>query len=176
MLTYFNQVFLAGTTELAGKISNKLFDKKTSSNSKKGEPLRKLSVDKSYLCDNSPERAEKVAETLVKNWEIAHTIAEANGIKFVAIWQPVAFIGNPRLDHLDSLWNPKWEEELRLQHKSVYPFLKQIIQARGHKWILDYTEIYSGNEYIYWDYCHVSQNGHLLVAKQLYADLKPNLK
>ena len=173
---YLDQLFLAGTRKLATKISTKLFNKSAIAQQPKEKSKRKLSIDSSYICDNSKKRAKQVAETLVNNWEIAKSIAEANGITFIAIWQPVAFIGEPKLDHLQSLWSPNWEDELRLQHESIYPLLKEVIRERGHRWILDYTDMFSRNEYIYWDYCHVSKNGNLIIAKELYADIKPELK
>lgn len=169
---YFDNIFLSGTRQLAGKVSTKLSNSKKVENKDKAGSKRKLSVDESYICDNSQERAQKVAETLVNNWEIAHDIAAARGIKFLAVWQPVAFIGDPKLDHLEQLWNPEWEDELRLQHENVYPILKKVIQERGHEWLLDYTDLFSRDEYIYWDFAHVSSNGNLIIAKQLYKDIK----
>ena len=117
------------------------------------------------MCDKSKDRAQKVTKTLVNNWEIAHDIAQARGIKFFAILQPVAFIGKPKLDHL------KLSKTFGLQYKTVYPLLKKVIRERGHNWILDYTDRFSRDEYIYVDWAHVSKNGNKIIANRIYTDI-----
>ncbi len=174
-LQYLDGIFLLGTRKLATQISGNIFEAKTVKSKQEGAGTKKLSVDQSYICDNSQERAEKVAETLVNNWEIAHDLAAARGIKFLAILQPVAFNSSPKLDHLKNLWNPSYEEEFGLQFKTVYPLMKKVIQERGHKWILDYTTLFDVDEYIYWDFAHVSKSGNSIIANQIYTDIKPDL-
>ncbi|MFB2970483.1 SGNH/GDSL hydrolase family protein [Aerosakkonema sp. BLCC-F183] len=161
VLNLINRIFFDGSRKLAGEILRPLSDPKIESGKTK-------STDGYYVCDNLPERAQKVAERLIKDWEIAHDIAEAEGIKFLAVLQPVASIGNPKLDHLNF---PELDRELLLQYKFVYPLIKDIIQERGYDWILDYTDIFSRDEYIYTDFAHVSKNGNLIVAKQLFNDI-----
>lgn len=162
VLKLVDKIFFEGTRKLAGEIFGSLSAPETESG-------RTKSTDNYYVCDNSPERAQTVAERLIKDWEIAHEIAEANGIKFIALLQPVASIGSPKLDHIKF---PELDKELLLQYKFVYPLIKDIIRERGYDWILDYTDIFSRDEYIYTDFAHVSKNGNLIVAKQLYDDLK----
>lgn len=128
-LQYLDFVFLFGTRSLVTKINRKLFSLQTVK--RQGESTQvKRSVDDSYLCDNSMDRAQRVAESIVNNWEIAYDLAEARGIKFLAILQPVVHVGNPKLTHLR--FNP-WDDERGLQFKAVYPLIKEIIQKRGHK-------------------------------------------
>lgn len=90
-LQYLDFAFLFGTRSLVAKNNRKIFNLQ----------MVKSSVDNAYLCDNSLERAQRVAESIVNNWEIAHDLAEARGIKFLAILQPVAYVGNPKLTHLN---------------------------------------------------------------------------
>lgn len=170
-LEYLNYVFLFGTEKLAAKINSKLLNNQIDVFKEKNLS-KQLSIGKTYICDNSKERAQRVAETLVNNWEIAHDLAEARGIKFLAILQPVAFIGKPKLEHLQKTFNNKKIQEIGLQYKTVYPLIKKIIRERGHEWIVDYTDIFSRDEYIYIDYAHVSRNGNLIVAKELYKDFR----
>ena len=75
----------------------------------------------------------------------------------------------PKLTHLR--FN-QWDNERGLQFTNVYPLIKDIMRKRGHKWILDYTDMFSRDEYIYIDFCHVSPNGNLIIAKQIYKDIK----
>lgn len=171
-LQYLDFVFLFGTRSLVAKINNKIFNVQTVKREGESTEVKRY-VDDSYLCDNSEERAQRVAESIVNYWEIAHDLAEARGIKFLAILQPVAYLGNPRLTHLKF---DRWDDERALQFKTVYPLIKDIMRKRGHKWILDYTEMFSRDEYIYTDFCHVSPNGNLIVAKQIYKDIKAYLE
>lgn len=63
-----------------------------------------------------------------------------------------------------------------MQYKNVYPLIKDVMRKRGHKWIVDYTDMFSHDEYIYIDKAHVSPNGNLIIAKQIYKDIKPYLE
>ncbi len=152
VLKYVDYIFLQNTRKLAAEISHKLFGTQTKER-------------RGYVCDKSKDRAQKVTKTLVNNWEIAHDIAQARGIKFFAILQPVAFIGKPKLDHL------KLSKTFGLQYKTVYPLLKKVIRERGHNWILDYTDRFSRDEYIYVDWAHVSKNGNKIIANRIYTDI-----
>ena len=168
-LQYLDFALFFGTRSLAAKINSQIFSLQTVKGEGSSTEIKRY-IDDSYMCDNSPERAQRVAESIVNNWEIAHDLAEARGIKFLAILQPVAYVGNPKLTHLTF---DKWANERKLQFKTVYPLIKDVMQKRGHKWILDYTDMFSRDEYIYIDFCHVSPNGNLIIAKQIYQDIKP---
>lgn len=128
-----------------------------------------FSDNQRWDCDSQPEKAREVAESLVETWEIAHYISEKKGITFIAILQPVAFFEEPRLDHLSHI--KKEDNPLAEQFKAVYPLVQELMQERQHDWIKDYTEIFSTDEYIYIDFCHVSAFGNSLVARQISQDL-----
>ena len=162
---YLELVFVAGTKQLAKQLSTQPSE---SNKEQDKEKKKQTKVDKSHVCDNSQERALKSAEILVNNWEIAHDMAEANGIEFWAVLQPVPSIGKPKLDHLK--FN-QWHQERLLQYETVYPIIQEIIKQRGHKWILDYTDAFSRDEYIYIDFVHASENGNEIIAKKLYNDI-----
>ena len=162
---YLDFMFLRGTQTLVSKINRKVFQ-----HALKDESMN----DESMNCDNNKEKARQIAESMVKNWEIARDLAESRGILFRAILQPVAFIGTPKLDHIQNL--APSEKELAKQYKTVYPIMQEIIQKRGHDWILDYTNMFSRDEYnIYIDFCHVSKNGNLIIAQQIYSDISSAL-
>ncbi|HBQ98621.1 MAG TPA: hypothetical protein DD761_08935 [Cyanobacteria bacterium UBA11691] len=152
-----------GTRNLAAKINQKIFNRSTVENS----------VDDFYVCDNSSERAQRVAESIVNHWEIAQKIAEDYDIDFLAILQPVAHVGSANLTQIT--FNELQQEEA-LQYRTVYPLIKESMQKRGHKWIVDYTEMFSRDKYIYIDFCHVSPNGNLIIAEQIYKDIKSYLE
>lgn len=158
-LQYLDFMFIRGTKTLVTKIKRKVF--------------QQAAQDESRNCDNNKEKARQIAENMVKNWEIARDLAESRGILFRAILQPVAFIGTPKLDHLPNLASS--QNELVKQYKTVYPIMQEIIQKRGYDWILDYTNMFSRDEYIYIDFCHVSKNGNLIIAQQMYSDISSAL-
>lgn len=165
-LQYLEIMFIRGTKTLVDRASRQVVQQAALKN----ESMHDESMD----CDNNREKARQIAERMVKNWEIARELTESRGILFRAILQPVAFIGEPKLDHLPDLELPA-QKEIAKQYKTVYPMVQEIIQKRGHDWLLDYTEMYSRDEYIYIDLCHVSGNGNSIIAQQLYSDIKSAL-
>jgi hypothetical protein len=116
-----------------------------------------------YDCISNPEKAEEIAEMLIKNWEMAHEIVTNRNGKFIAVLQPAAFIGNPKTDHLNL------DEDLGKNFKEIYRRIQQKIKARNHSWIVDLSDSFDGNEYIFIDFCHVSPNGNEIIAKKISA-------
>jgi hypothetical protein len=114
-----------------------------------------------YDCAGSPEKAEAVAEMMMKNWEMANEIVTRRNGKFIAILQPAAFIGQPRTDHLDL------DEELGKNFQEIYGRLKQKIHERKHPWIVDMSSKFDNDEYIFIDFCHVSPNGNEIIAAEV---------
>ncbi len=122
-------------------------------------------------CHESPEYAQRVAETMVNNWKIARAVAREGGADFIAILQPVASIGSPRVDHLSPEdYSPQNEQNL------VYPIVRRILAESGVDWAYDFTDIFDGNEYTYIDVCHVTANGNQRVAERIDKILTPRLR
>jgi hypothetical protein len=118
-----------------------------------------------YDCISKPGKAEEIAEMLMKNWEMAHEIVTNRNGKFIAVLQPAAFIGNPKTDHL------KLDEDLGRNFKEIYTRIQQKIKERNHDWIVDLTDSFDSNEYIFIDFCHVSPNGNEIIAQRISAVL-----
>ncbi len=156
-LDYLNTLFFGGIQRLTLTVEDILDDME--------ETQRE---DESMICDDDPEQAQAVAEQLLTNWEMAYTVAQSENINFLAVLQPVAFIGNPRLDHLEG----QLDRERGRQYKAVYPILQELIQDRNYDWIVDYTDILSNNTYYYIDFCHLSPNGNRRIARQLQDDIE----
>jgi hypothetical protein len=114
-----------------------------------------------YDCVSNPEKAEAIAEMMMKNWEMAHEIVTNRNGAFLAVLQPAAFIGNPRTDHLEL------DEELGKNFQQIYRLLRKKIAERNHPWIVDLSEKFDGNEYIFIDFCHVSPNGNEIMAREI---------
>lgn len=119
-----------------------------------------------YNCASNPAKAKEVAQIMMRNWEMANSLVAQHGGKFLAILQPAAYIGNPKLDHL------KLDEQLRPEYEVVYQEIKKLIAEKEHNWIYDFSDSFDGDHYIYIDFCHVSPNGNEIMAKRI-ASLLP---
>jgi lysophospholipase L1-like esterase len=112
-------------------------------------------------CDDDPAKAKAVAQSILDDWKTARAVAEAHGIRFYAVLQPVIYSSQTLRDHL----KPKGrEEERRRQFEAVYPLLRAELNALG---FADFTEVLDVDEYIYIDYCHLSPNGNALIAEAM---------
>lgn len=113
-------------------------------------------------CHLKPDKARLIATALVQDWQVAKSLVEGYCGQFVAILQPNAYVGSPRLDHLQKVES---DEQLRLQISAVYPVVRQEMAARniGH----DFTDAFDGEEYLYIDPAHVSPAGNARIAARL---------
>jgi lysophospholipase L1-like esterase len=124
----------------------------------------KLHVYKTYEQKSpclDPEYADRVALTLIQNWKIARSVAETGGAAFMAVLQPVAPVGSPRLDHLSP---SEYEKEV---YRIVYARIRERIAQEGVPWMLDLTHAFDGDEYIYIDTNHVTANGNRRMAESI---------
>jgi len=119
-----------------------------------------------YDCISDPGKAEAIAEMMMKNWEMAYEIVTQRHGQFIAVLQPAAFIGKPRIDHL------ALDEELGNNFREIYRILSEKIAARNHPWIVDLSHKFDGDEYIFIDFCHVSPNGNEIIAREISRAIK----
>lgn len=146
-LNLLSKIFIANTQKLVHKIIGKFFKKNLA------DP---------YSCHTNQGRADAVANHLLNTWKIAHQIATANDIEFIAILQPNLFVGKVKNDYL----NLEKRGSLGENFQVVYPILKEKIKA--YDWIYDFTEIFDKNENpVYFDFCHINQEGNEIVANQI---------
>ena len=124
------------------------------------------SFNSSYSCREDPERSEKVARSLVNDWISADAVARRNGDRFVAVLQPVAYLGQPNLNHLD-LFREEWKE-LGAQYQTVYPLIRQYAEEAQIEFH-DLSGVLDTEEQVYIDFCHLSPNGNRLIAAELHA-------
>jgi hypothetical protein len=113
-----------------------------------------------YDCLNS-DKGKTVASMLVKNWEMANELVTSRDGKFIAILQPVAYVGSPRLDHLEL------NAELGTNFQFVYDEVHKIIDTQKQPWIYDFSQAFNGEDYIYIDFCHVTKTGNKIIADKL---------
>lgn len=116
-----------------------------------------------FNCHLDEEKADLIARALVADWVIAKSISTANGARFTAVLQPVAFIGAPRLSHLPEV---AANYTLKKQYEVVYSKIRAEL-ARANIPYLDLTAIFDGNDMLYIDFCHVVPTGNQIVAAAL---------
>jgi hypothetical protein len=122
-------------------------------------------VAKFYDCNTNQRKSHFIAKTLVNTWVQAQKTATANGDKFVAILQPVAFWSDPNVDYLDL--QDDNSRGLRKQYEAVYPLIiKYASEAEVN--FLDMTKVYDGCSNCYIDFCHVGPQGHELLVNALH--------
>lgn len=114
-----------------------------------------------YDCTSNPEKAEAIAEMMIRNWEMAQEIVTGRNGEFFAVLQPAAFIGDPRTDHLEL------DDDLGRNFQVIYNLLRKKIKERNHPWIIDLSTALDGDEYAFIDFCHVSPNGNAIIAREI---------
>jgi hypothetical protein len=121
-------------------------------------------------CSNSPQRAEDVAEMMVKNLEIMQEIVTGYGGKFHAFLQPSAYMGKPRLDYLN-LNDDSYLFE-KAQANAVLPLVIRKLSEQGHDWFTDLSGAFDGNDYLLIDHAHASPMGNTLLAQEIKSALR----
>ncbi|MAG98429.1 MAG: hypothetical protein CMM08_17285 [Rhodospirillaceae bacterium] len=120
-----------------------------------------------WVCDEQPDKARRVAESLLRNWQTAHQLVTAHGGRFRAVLQPVAYVGRPRVDHITEELD-YFGAELRAQYAAVYPLVARMISDSGHDWMRLATHLYDGDDRLYIDFSHVTAAGNKIAAAFLY--------
>jgi len=142
-LIFLDNLFLSNIKRLISKIS---YSEKSSL---------------AYNCFENTEKINLIADGIIRNWEMAHTLVTKSGGQFIAILQPVAYVGNAKLDHLTL------DAALGRNINAVYKAIQQRIEKKNYDWLVDLSGEFDNDQYIYIDFCHVSPNGNLIIAKSV---------
>jgi lysophospholipase L1-like esterase len=110
-------------------------------------------------CHRRPDKAETIAQNLLRDWQFAKHLVEWQGGTFVGILQPVAYFSRTRLDHVSLSQN------LEQQYRAVYPLLREKIARSGE--FHDFTQALDVDEYLYLDFCHLPPNGNRMIAARI---------
>lgn len=123
-----------------------------------------------YDCFDT-DKGRMIASMMMENWEMAHDLVTRRGGRFIAILQPVAYVGAPQVSHLEL------NSELGNNFQFVYQELQNLMKERNHDWIYDFTQHFNGDEYIYIDFCHVTKTGNQIIANKVadVLDLERNI-
>lgn len=124
-----------------------------------------------YDCDKNIEKAELIAQTLIDTWIQANKIAESNDDDFIAVLQPIIYLGSAKSEHLVEVMDLE-TDYIKKQFESVYPIVIQKISKLDNFNFIDFTSIYDHDSFMYIDCCHVGPEGSKLYAKKLFQYLK----
>ena len=127
------------------------------------------SGDEFYNCAINLKKAETVAASLVSKWEQAQKLSSANGDNFLAILQPVAFVGLPNIEHIDL--DDANTVAISRQISAVYPLIKAEAERRDINF-LDLTNAYDSRDFLYIDFCHVSPQAHEILVPRILDGLR----
>jgi hypothetical protein len=123
----------------------------------------------SGACGQDPAQAGRVAKTWVANLETMRQIVSGYGGNLVAFYQPTAFSGAARADHLD----PEDDEmaDLARQYKAVDPWVLAELAERKLAWIVNLGDALDGDDYLLIDYAHLASKGNGIIAERIKAAL-----
>jgi hypothetical protein len=117
-----------------------------------------------FNCHRDANKAARIADNVLRDWQMAKRIVESYGIKFIGILQPVVYFSRTRRDHLQNiafLMPPLMEAQFR----TVYPLIEQRMpEASG---FYDLTSVLDVDQYVYVDFVHLSPNGNRLVVARI---------
>ncbi|MFT4739255.1 MAG: hypothetical protein ACI83B_000285 [Sediminicola sp.] len=154
----FNKKIYGGNKVFALEFFHKIFLDKTILLIQK---ITKPDTDVLYDCDSNPEKVQAIADFMISNWKLAHEIVTARGGDFIAVLQPIAFVGSPNTSHL------KLGQEMDKNVQLVYEAFAKRIREEDLKWVYLMTDAFDGEEFIYIDFCHVSPNGNIIIADRI---------
>lgn len=116
-------------------------------------------VAEGFDCDSKPEKATRIAENLVGDWQMAKRLVELYGGRFVGVLQPVSYFSQTRLSHLTD------DPGRRAQFRAVYPLVEQRMAEDGG--FHNLVRALDVDEYVYVDFNHLSTNGNGLIAAHI---------
>jgi lysophospholipase L1-like esterase len=122
------------------------------------------------LFSYTPERADAVARALLNSWMSTKDLADRHGALYIAVLQPNASVGRPRLDHL------KIDTLVQVQQKYYYPRVLELLEndplyAPLKDNFLDLSTCLDGDEYFFIDPGHISPNGNAIIAHHILTKL-----
>lgn len=113
------------------------------------------------------ENKKSYAKWWVDDMRMMHAVCVEFNIKYWAILQPNMYMGNYKLTGTEHTSKDKeYPQRIRAWYKEVKGLIK------NEEYILDFTNLYDGYKNIYWDTCHVYENGNRIMAEAIYNLIK----
>lgn len=121
-----------------------------------------------YSCATNSERADFIALSLVNTWIQAKKLARENGDEFIAILQPISFLGSAKSEYLKL--NDGNSLALKKQFEAVYPLILEYAKTADINFF-DMTDAYDGCGNCYVDFSHVGPQAHEKLVEQMAVHL-----
>jgi len=119
--------------------------------------------DKRLACTADPARGDAVVSAMLKNWEMAHRLVEAEGGRFFAFLQPTRYLSKAGRRGADQVGSAK-SRALGVEFAALYPRFMAHIDSPNMPWAFDLTRLYDkARKTVFLDDAHVSAEGN---AKQ----------
>ena len=127
-----------------------------------------------YDKDCGNHQTQELAQESIKIWELAKNMVEKQGGKFILIVQPTAVTGNPNISHLkDIIKKSDYEGGIGKGYRCIFPIFQDFCTKQENRnWAFDFTHIFDGKTYYFYDVVHVSANGNQKVAVAIDSLLK----
>lgn len=110
--------------------------------------------------------SEDYAERWVSNERKMHALCREFNIKFYGFLQPVRdYGGYIKTGEYDKASYKKVLEERTKQNIEWYDKTRVLI--RDIDYIVDFSELFCGKKHIYFDYCHMFENGNRKIAQEI---------
>lgn len=105
------------------------------------------------------------ADNWIKNMRLMNAMCKEFEISFYSFLQPNAYIGNYIMTDREKIVFEKFNRNSEMQ-SSFYNYL--IDKIKDYSYIYDFTDIFSNQSGIYYDSCHVSEEGNQIIANRIY--------
>lgn len=99
---------------------------------------------------------KSIAEHWIDCERMMYAICKEYGIDFLAFLQPYFLEGNIFLN----------QEQLNAVKKN-YDEVKREMETTKREWLIDFTHIFEGKENVYFDLCHVYEQGNRIIVKNM---------
>lgn len=119
-----------------------------------------------YDCASDPKEAEAVARAMLADWAAAKFVVEGYGGTFVAVLQPVAYVGNPNTAHIANRLKGSFGQQFEVVYPIIIKLLDEELATLRDNFV-DLRHAFDGEEVIYVDFAHVSPNGNEIIAERI---------
>lgn len=132
---------------------------------KRQEGIYMLGTPKN-ICYGVPEKT-KPSEKWIRNQRIMHAVSKEFGIKFIGFYQPTV-ISKKRGQKDEEIYFYIDEKEIA-EKKAYISEVKQILKNGEEKeYIVDASDWFDDMDGVFYDYCHVYEEGNQRIADRIY--------
>lgn len=98
----------------------------------------------------------KTPISMAKHWvhceKVMKSVCDGYGADFIGILQPQNFLS---------------EEKEAIRRNRHYPEAKELVAEENKDWLIDFTNIFDGEDNVFYDFCHVYEKGNKILEKRI---------